>query len=59
MMDLTSTGTEHVCNTFNNTRLEKNYYGQILKALLSIVTLKSLYEHSILYKVNVKQCILF
>lgn len=59
MMDLTLTGTEHLCNTFNNTCLEKNYYGLILKALLSIMAHyahKSLYEHSILDNVNVEQC---
>lgn len=62
MMDLTLTGTEHLCNTFNNTCLEKNYYGLILKALLSIMAHyahKSLYEHSILDNVNVEQCTLF
>lgn len=58
-MDLTLTGAEHLCNTFNNTCLKKNYYGLILKALLSIVALRSLYEHSILDNVNVKQCTLF
>lgn len=62
MMDLTLTGTEHLGDTFNNTCLEKNYYGLILKALLSIMAHyahKSFYEHSILDNVNVEQCTLF